>query len=82
MMVFNIYYMQGMIDYEDGTPSSAPQMAFDVTNFISFIQRRSGYRRPDKTVRYYMFLTAIALVYPFAYFKTRGFYRQNLSLRY
>lgn len=28
-----------------------------------------------------MFLTGIALVYPFAYLKTRGFYRNNLSLR-
>lgn len=65
----------GLIDYEDGTPASAPQMAFDVTNFISFIQRRSGYQRPDKIVRYYMILTGLALVYPFAYLKTRGFYR-------
>lgn len=37
-----------MIEYEDGTPSSTPQMAFDVANFISFMQLRDGYRRPDK----------------------------------
>lgn len=37
----------GMLDYEDGTPASTPQMANDVANFICFIQRRSGYRRPD-----------------------------------
>jgi hypothetical protein len=27
-----------MIDFDDGTPASAPQMAFDVSNFISFMQ--------------------------------------------
>ncbi|CAD8086567.1 unnamed protein product [Paramecium sonneborni] len=72
----------GLVDYEDGTPASTPQMAFDVTNFIQFVQRRSGFQRPDKTVRYYMFLTGVALIYPFAYLKTRGFYRNNLSLRW
>lgn len=40
----------GLIDYEDGTPASAPQMAYDVSNFINFIQRRNGYKKPDKTV--------------------------------
>ena len=27
----------GLIDYEDGTAASAPQMAYDVSNFIAFI---------------------------------------------
>jgi len=27
----------GLIEYEDGTPASAPQMAFDVANFISYM---------------------------------------------
>jgi len=27
----------GMIDYDDGTPASAPQMAYDVSNYISFM---------------------------------------------
>jgi ubiquinol-cytochrome c reductase cytochrome c1 subunit len=38
----------GMIDFEDGTPASTPQMANDVANFINFVQRREGWRRPDK----------------------------------
>ena len=32
----------GMIDYDDGVPTSTPQMAFDVANFITYMQRRSG----------------------------------------
>jgi ubiquinol-cytochrome c reductase cytochrome c1 subunit len=57
-------------------------MAYDVSNFICFIQRRNGYRRPDKNIRYFMILTGCALIYPFAYFKTRAFYRNLLSTRY
>jgi len=38
----------GMLEYEDGTPSSTPQMAYDVANFIAYCQRRTGWRRPDK----------------------------------
>ena len=46
--------VDGLIDYEDGTPSSSPQMASDVSSFISFIQRRHGYARPEFMVKYYM----------------------------
>ena len=28
-------------------------MAYDVSNFINFIQRRAGYKRPDKTVIFF-----------------------------
>jgi ubiquinol-cytochrome c reductase cytochrome c1 subunit len=38
----------GMLEFEDGTPASTPQMANDVANFITFMQRRTGHRRPDK----------------------------------
>lgn len=38
----------GLIDFEDGTPASTPQMANDVANFINFMQRRLGHARPDK----------------------------------
>ena len=40
-----------MIDYEDGTPASTPQMAYDVTNFIWYMQRRHGGKYPDKAMR-------------------------------
>lgn len=72
----------GLIEYEDGTPASAPQMAFDVSNFISYMQRRGGYKRPDKMVRMYMFITGFALIYPFKYFKTKAYYRNLLCVRW
>jgi hypothetical protein len=31
-----------MMDYDDGTVASAPQMAYDVSNFISYMNRRAG----------------------------------------
>ncbi len=46
------------------------------------MQRRMGYRRPDKQVRYYMILTGFCLLYPFKYFKTRAHYRNLLSVRW
>lgn len=41
----------GMIDYDDGTPVSTPQMAYDVANFISYMQRRDGGKRGDRILR-------------------------------
>lgn len=38
----------GLLDFEDGTPASTPQMANDVANFVSFMQRRTGHSHPDK----------------------------------
>ena len=38
----------GLLEYEDGTPASTPQMANDVANFINFMQRRVGHSHPDK----------------------------------
>lgn len=71
----------GMLDYEDGTPASTPQMANDVSNFINFMQRRDGYRRPDKEVRKWMVFTAVMLLMPFKYLKTYAYYRNLLSYR-
>ncbi len=71
----------GMIDYEDGTPASAPQMANDVSNFITFMQRRVGHSYPDKQVRKWMVLCALLLILPFRYLKTYGYYRALLSTR-
>jgi len=57
-------------------------MAYDVSNFVSYMQRRSGYKRPDKKVRMTMIFTGIALLIPFKYIKTRAFYRNLLSTRW
>jgi len=29
--------VDGLVEYEDGTPASAPQMAYDVANFINYM---------------------------------------------
>ena len=57
-------------------------MAYDVTNFISFMQRRTGYRAPDNKLRMYMVLTGVAFFLPFAYLKTTAYTRNILSVRY
>lgn len=72
----------GMLDYEDGTPASTPQLAYDVSNFISYMQRRAGYKAPDRHIRNYMLLTAAVLLLPFKYLRTRATYRNLLSTRY
>lgn len=71
----------GLVDYEDGTPASTPQMANDVANFICFMQRRSGHSYPDKQVRKWMLLLGYTLLFPLKYLKTYGYYRNLLSLR-
>jgi len=72
----------GMIDYDDGTPASTPQMAYDVSNFITYMQRRVGSKKPDKQIRNYMLLTGAVLLLPLKYLKTRGLYRNLLSTRW
>lgn len=57
-------------------------MAFDVSNFIAYMQRRTGYKRPDKMTRAYMVLFGFAILYPFKFFKTKAFYRNLLSVRW
>ena len=70
-----------MLDYEDGTPASTPQMAYDVTIFTAYMQRRKGMRYPDNEVIKMMFLTGFLLLAPFKYLKTKAFYRNLLSCK-
>lgn len=37
----------GMIEYDDGTPSSAPQMAHDVSEYLSFVSKA---KVPDQKI--------------------------------
>lgn len=74
--------VDGLLEYDDGTPASAPQMAYDVSNFINFVQRRAGYRRPDKQVRLWMVATGVLMLWPFKYLKTKAYYRNLLSVRW
>jgi ubiquinol-cytochrome c reductase cytochrome c1 subunit len=71
----------GLIEYEDGTPASTPQMANDVANFIFFMQRRLGWRRNDKMVRQTMILLGLALLFPIKYIKSKAYYRSLLCTR-
>jgi ubiquinol-cytochrome c reductase cytochrome c1 subunit len=56
-------------------------MANDVSNFISFMQRRTGHFFPDKEVRKWMFIIGFTLLLPLKYLKTYGYYRNLLSNR-
>lgn len=71
----------GLIDYEDGTPASTPQMANDVANFITFMQRRTGHSYPDKQIRKWMLVVGFLLLFPLRYLKTHAYYRSLLSNR-
>ena len=71
----------GLIEYEDGTPASTPQMANDVSNFLFFLQRRAGWRRNDKRVRQTMVFIGCLLLLPISYMKTFGYFRSLLCTR-
>lgn len=71
----------GLVEYEDGTPASTPQMAADVANFIQFMQRRHGHSYPDKQLRKWMVFTGLVLLIPLRYLKTHAHYRNLLSTR-
>lgn len=71
----------GMLDYEDGTPASTPQMASDITTLINYLQRRTGYKRSDRKIMEYMIVTAIILAIPIKHLKTNAYYRNLYSYR-
>jgi len=61
----------GMIEYDDGTPSSAPQMAHDVSEYLSFV---AGSRTPDEKVVLMMTMFIVATFYPVSYIFTKYHY--------
>ena len=50
-----------MIEYEDGVPSSAPQMAHDVSEYLMFVGRA---RVPDQKIMLCLALAIAATIYP------------------
>lgn len=72
----------GLLDYEDGTPASTPQMAYDVSNFINYVQRRAGYQRPDKAVRRFMIITGILLMAPIGFIRTKCLLNSLMCVRW
>ena len=72
----------GLIDYDDGTPASTPQMAFDVSNYLYFLQRRHGHKWNDFAFRNFcVFVLAGICLYPIKYMKTKGHFRALNTLR-
>ena len=72
----------GMIDYDDGTPASTPQMSYDVSNYISYMQRRVGAKRPDTSMRYGILLVGALCMYPLFKIINNGLVRNYLSYRF
>lgn len=68
----------GMIEYEDGTPSSIPQMAHDVSEYISFIGRP---RTPDTNAVFGIIFCIIGTVFPVSYLFTKYHYVNCYSHR-
>ena len=71
----------GMIDYDDGTATSTPQMAYDVSVFITYMQRRAGGKSPDRLMRNNSIFLGAALLTPFFLFGLRGTFRNYQSYR-
>ena len=57
-----------MIEYDDGTPSSAPQMAHDVSEYLAFVARS---KVPDQRMVIVMMLAVAATMYPVSYLFTK-----------
>lgn len=73
----------GMLDMDDGVPASTPQMAFDVSNYLFFLQRRAGHKHNDQSFRNICcFILATCCLYPITHLRVRGLYRSLLSLRH
>merc|ERR1712004_161285 len=65
--------------YEDGTPSSAPQMAHEVAEYISFLGRN---KVPDTMIVISMVLCVVATFYPISYLFTKQHYINTYSHRF
>lgn len=53
-----------------------------MSNFLTFMQRRTGFRHPDRVFRLFTIMLSVALIYPLRYLVVRGYWRSLLSLRY
>ena len=69
----------GMIEYEDGTTASAPQMAHDVSEYLMFLSRD---RIPDTKVIIWYFLIVTTIFYFISYFYTKYLFVNILSERF
>ena len=72
----------GTIDYDDGTPASHPQMAYDVSNYLTFMQRRNGGKYPDRVFLLQIFFLSTILMWPLHFLNVRAYWRSLFSLKY
>lgn len=68
----------GIIEYEDGTPNSAPQMAHDVSEYLMYLAR---HKTPDQKVVIFMIAAIFATFYPVSYLFTKYHYINTYSYR-
>lgn len=68
----------GMLEYEDGTPSSIPQMAHDVSEFIAYVGKN---KNPDMKIVICMAACIMGTFYPISYLFTKYHYVNTYSHR-
>ena len=59
----------GMMEYDDGTPASTPQMSYDVSEFIHFMSSKDNLEYRIAWLKVYMICLT---VYPFLYWRFRS----------
>jgi ubiquinol-cytochrome c reductase cytochrome c1 subunit len=69
----------GMIEYDDGTPASAPQMAHDVSEYLMFVSRA---KVPDTKMFIYLVLGITFTLYPLSYLFTKYHFVNCHSYRF
>ena len=69
----------GMIEYDDGTPASAPQMAHDVSEYLSYIYKS---KYPDERVLIWMGFAMFSMFYCVSHLYTRYHYVNLYSYRF
>merc|ERR1719345_515170 len=68
----------GMIEYDDGVPSSAPQMAHDVAEYITYLGKQ---KVPDDMVVVLMMLSFSTFMYSVSYLFTKYHFVNTYSHR-
>ena len=87
---FNPYYdhmilgmapqlFDGMLEYDDGTKASGPQMAHDVSEYLSFVAKPQV---PDIKVTLYLIVAICLTMYPISYLVTKYHFVNVLSHRF
>ena len=59
----------GMMEYDDGTPASTPQMSYDVSEFIHFMSSKDNLEYRISWLKLYLICLT---VYPFMYWRYRS----------